>query len=182
MSVYDYAVFDQAGNKISLDLYRGKLLLIVNTATVCGFTPQYTDLERIYNQYKDRGFEILDFPCNQFNGQAPGSDEEIHNFCTLQYGTTFPQFHKIDVNGENADPLYDYLTSTISFQGFGYTNSLKVLPMKVMYKKHDPNYEHNGKIKWNFTKYLIDRTGIPIRRFEPIEEITSVERAIIQSL
>jgi glutathione peroxidase len=119
MNVYDFSVTAQDGSSVKLDEYRGKALLIVNTATGCGFTPQYKDLERIYATYRDQGFEILDFPCNQFAGQAPESDEEIHEFCTLKFGTEFPQFKKLDVNGDTADPLFAALATEKPFAGFG---------------------------------------------------------------
>ena len=121
MSYFDYTVTKQDGTTTSLDAYKGKVLLIVNTATGCGFTPQYDDLEAIYKKYRDQGFEVLDFPCNQFAGQAPDSDEEIHSFCTMKFGTEFPQFKKIDVNGDSADPLFVALATEKPFQGFGRT-------------------------------------------------------------
>lgn len=131
----------------------------------CGFTPQYTELQEIYETFKDKGFEILDFPCNLFGEQAPGDDEEIHSFCTGRYGITFPQFAKVDVNGENAIPLYKWLTDNTHFEGFGLS------PMGVMLsgvvKKTDKDYKTNGNVKWNFTKFLIDRIGEIIARMEP---------------
>ena len=138
---------------MALSQYRGKVLLVVNTATQCGYTPQYTDLQRIYEAYKDSGFVILDFPCNQFGAQAPGSYDDIHDFCTGRYGITFPQFAKIDVNGANASPLYVWL------------------------KTKKP-----GDIKWNFTKFLLDRKGEVIRRFEPANSMSTVESAIVKAL
>ena len=121
MSYFDYTVTNRDGSTTDLRQYAGKVLLIVNTATGCGFTPQYDDLERIYAKYRDRGFEILDFPCNQFAGQAPESDDEIHQFCTMKFGTEFPQFKKIEVNGDGADPLFRDLATEMPFQGFGRT-------------------------------------------------------------
>lgn len=182
MSVYDFTVEDQNGNSVSLNQYRGKVLLVINSATGCGFTPQYKDLESLYEKYKNQGFEILDFPCDQFGHQAPGSDDEIHEFCVLKFGTDFPQFHKIEVNGDNADPLFTYLTSTLGFTGFGKTSGLKVLPMKAKYKMEDPNYETNPRIKWNFTKFLINRDGNPVQRFEPIEDVEYIEEAVKELL
>ena len=151
--IYQFKVLDGNGDSVALSQYRGKVLLVVNTATQCGYTPQYTDLQRIYEAYKDSGFVILDFPCNQFGAQAPGSYDDIHDFCTGRYGITFPQFAKIDVNGANASPLYVWL------------------------KTKKP-----GDIKWNFTKFLLDRKGEVIRRFEPANSMSTVESAIVKAL
>ena len=153
MSIYDYNVKMMEGQEKSLNEYKGKVLLIVNTATGCGFTPQYEGLENLYEKYKEQGFEILDFPCNQFANQAPGSNDEIHSFCTLQYGTTFPQFAKIDVNGANESPLYTYL-------------------------KKQKNGVFGGKIKWNFTKFLIDRNGNVVARYAPTETPAALDKKI----
>lgn len=167
MNIYDFSVKTQDGSEVSLSDYKGKVLLVVNTATGCGFTPQYDELQDIYDELKEQGFEILDFPCNQFGGQAPGDDEEIHSFCTGRFGITFPQFSKVDVNGENAIPLFRWLTENTSFEGFGMS------PMGVMLsgvvKKADKDYKNNGNIKWNFTKFLIDRSGNIVGRFEPTD-------------
>ena len=167
MNVYDFTVKAQDGSEVALEAYRGKVLLVVNTATGCGFTPQYDELQDLYEAFKDRGLEILDFPCNQFGGQAPGDDEEIHSFCTGRYGITFPQFSKVDVNGENAIPLFKWLTENTKFEGFGAS------PMGVMLsgvvKKTDKDYKKNGNVKWNFTKFLIGRDGEIVARFEPTE-------------
>ena len=167
MNIYDFKVKAQDGSEVSLSDYKGKVLLIVNTATGCGFTPQYDELQNIYDEFREKGLEILDFPCNQFGGQAPGNDEEIHSFCTGRYGITFPQFSKVDVNGENAAPLFKWLTDNTEFEGFGKS------PMGVMLsgvvKKADKDYKNNGKIKWNFTKFLIDRNGGIVARFEPTD-------------
>ncbi len=167
MSVYDFTVNAQDGTEISLSDYKGKVLLIVNTATGCGFTPQYDELQDIYEEFKEQGLEILDFPCNQFGRQAPGDDEEIHSFCTGRYGITFPQFSKIEVNGENAIPLYKWLTENTSFEGFG--KGPMALMMSGVAKTADKDYKNNGNIKWNFTKFLIDRSGNIIARFEPTD-------------
>lgn len=165
MNIYDFTVKAQDGSEVSLADYKGKVLLIVNTATGCGFTPQYDELQKIYDECKDKEFEILDFPCNHFGEQAPGDDEQIHSFCTGRFGITFPQFSKVDVNGENAIPLYKWLTDNTKFEGFGMS------PMGVMLsgvvKKTDKDYKTNGNIKWNFTKFLIDRSGEIVARFEP---------------
>ena len=167
MNLYDFTVKARDGSDVPLSEYRGKVLLVVNTATGCGFTPQYDELQDLYDEFKDKGLEILDFPCNQFGEQAPGDDEEIHSFCTGRYGITFPQFSKIDVNGENASPLFKWLTDNTKFEGFGMS------PMGVMLsgvvKKTDKDYKNNGKIKWNFTKFLIDRNGEIVARFEPTD-------------
>ena len=151
--IYDYVVKDQSGADVSLGDYRGKVLLIVNTATKCGFTPQYEGLEALYKKYKDAGFEILDFPCNQFLGQAPGSNEEIHSFCTLKYNISFKQFGKIDVNGDKADPLYKYL-------------------------KEEQKGVGSNKIKWNFTKFLVDKEGNVIKRFAPTTKPEAIDEEI----
>lgn len=165
MNVYDFIVKDRMGNDVSLGDYKGKVLLVVNTATGCGFTPQYKELQDIYEEFSDKGFEILDFPCNQFGEQAPGSDEEIHTFCTGRFGITFPQFAKIDVNGENASPLFKWLTENTKFDGFGVSPMSLILSGVV--KKLDKDYKNNGNVKWNFTKFLIDRNGEIVGRFEP---------------
>lgn len=145
MNVYDFKVLSQKGEEVSLDIYKGKVLLIVNTATKCGFTPQYEALEAMYEELHDKGFEILDFPCNQFLHQAPGSDEEINQFCSLKYNTKFPRFKKIDVKGANADPLYKWLICQ--------------------------NEKGKAKnIKWNFTKFLIDKNGNVVERFGSMDK------------
>ena len=167
MNIYDFKVKAQDGSEVSLDSYKGKVLLVVNTATGCGFTPQYDELQDLYDEFKDKGLEILDFPCNQFGGQAPGDDEEIHSFCTGRYGITFPQFSKVDVNGENAIPLFKWLTDNTKFEGFG--KSPMALMMSGIAKKMDKDYKNNGNIKWNFTKFLIDRNGEIVARFEPTD-------------
>ncbi len=162
MGVYDFTAKDNQKKEIKLSDYRGKVLLIVNTATGCGLTPQYKGLEALYEHYKERGFEILDFPCNQFLGQAPGSDEEIDGFCQLNYGTTFKRFAKIDVNGKNADPLFVYLKehSPDELEDENAAAFKKVLL--------DLAQTFAGKsIKWNFTKFLINRQGEVVARFSP---------------
>ena len=176
MSIYDFTVPDTKGGEVSLEEFRGKVLLIVNTATGCGFTPQYKDIEDMYEKYHEKGLEILDIPCNQFAGQTPGSDEEIHEFCTLHYNTMFPQMKKSDVNGENALPLFTYLKSQAGFQGFG--KGPKALVMGAMLKKIDKDYKNNPDIKWNFTKFLIDREGNVVSRFEPTENMENVDQAV----
>ena len=179
MSIYDYTFKAQNGDEVSMEQYRGKVLLIVNTATGCGFTPQYAPLQELYEAHHADGLEILDFPCNQFMNQAPGTDEEIHTFCTGRFGITFPQFSKIDVNGENASPLYKYLTSNTTFQGF---NGPKGLLLKPIVKKMDPDYKNNGAIKWNFTKFLVNREGDIVARFEPTEDMKNVTKKVEEIL
>ena len=175
-SVYDFTVKDRQGNQVALREYAGKVLLIVNTATGCGFTTHYEPLEAMYREFKDRGFEILDFPCNQFANQAPGSGDEIHSFCTLKYGTEFPQFAKIDVNGENADPLFVYLASEKPFAGFG--KRLKNAALDKFAAMNNKKYGDKTYIGWNFTKFLIDREGHVIARFEPTADMNEVKDAV----
>ena len=167
MNIYDFSEKTRKGEDFSLSNYKGKVLLIVNTATGCGFTPQYDELQDLYDEFKDQGLEILDFPCNQFANQAPGDDEEIHSFCTGRYGITFPQFAKVDVNGDNAIPLFKWLTENTTFKGFG--NSPMGMMLSIAVKKSDKEYKNNGNIKWNFTKFLIDRNGNIVERFEPTD-------------
>ena len=167
MNIYDFTVKAQNGSEVSLSDYKGKVLLVVNTATGCGFTPQYDELQDLYVEFKEKGFEILDFPCNQFGEQAPGDDEEIHSFCTGRFGITFPQFSKVDVNGEHAIPLFQWLTENTKFEGFGMSPMGMMLSGVV--KKNDKDYKNNGKVKWNFTKFLIDRNGEIVARFEPTD-------------
>ncbi len=157
MSIYDYKVKDTKGNEVELSQFKGKVLLIVNTATGCGFTPQYDGLEKLYAEYKDKGLEILDFPCNQFGNQAPGTEEEIVSFCTLKFGVTFKQFAKIEVNGKNEEPLYTYLKS----QKGGVLGS---------------------NIKWNFTKFLVDREGNVVERYAPTVTPDKIESKIKELL
>lgn len=175
-SIYDFIVKDRKGNDVSISAYKGKVLLIVNTATGCGFTPHYDPLESMYKEFKDRGFEILDFPSNQFAGQAPGSDDEIHEFCTMKFGTEFPQFAKIDVNGENADPLFAYLASQKPFEGFG--KGLKNAMLNKFAKMNNKKFGDKTYIGWNFTKFLINREGEVIARFEPTIDMNIVKEAV----
>ena len=176
MSIYDFKVKAQDGSEVSLADYRGKVLLIVNTATGCGFTPQYDELQDLYEEHQKDGLEILDFPCNQFADQAPGSDEEIHSFCTGRYGITFPQFSKIDVLGEGADPLFRYLSENTTFEGFG--KGPMTLILKGVVKKMDKDYKNNGNIKWNFTKFLMNREGEIVARFEPTASLKDVKAKV----
>jgi glutathione peroxidase len=151
-------------------------MMIVNTATGCGFTPHYKPMEEMYEKYHDAGLEIIDIPCNQFAGQTPGTDEEIHEFCTLKYNTQFPQMKKSEVNGDNALPLYGYLKSQKGFEGFG--RGPKALGMGALLKKIDPDYKSNPEIKWNFTKFVVDRSGKVVARFEPTADMKKVAECI----
>lgn len=174
--IYDYKLIDRKGNVFDLASLRNKVVIIVNTATGCGFTPHYTPLEEMYKKYHDMGLEIIDIPCNQFGGQAPGSDEEIHEFCSLHFNTTFPQMKKSDVNGPNALPLYEYLKSQKGFEGFGEGETANF--MKDFLAKMDPNYEKTSDIKWNFTKFVIDREGKIVARFEPTTDMAELEKCV----
>jgi glutathione peroxidase len=157
MSIYEIKVKTNQNEEISMDTYRGKVLLIVNTATGCGFTPQYAGLQRLYEKYNDQGFEILDFPSNQFANQAPGTDAEINSFCSLNFGTTFPRFSKIEVNGDNEDPLFTFL-------------------------KMEKDSMLGSNIKWNFTKFLVDRQGNVVARYSPADKPVKIEKLIMQLL
>ena len=176
-SIYDFKVKDDVGRDVSLADYRGKVLLIVNTATRCGFTPQYTELEAIYEKYRAEGFEILDFPCNQFGAQAPGTIQEIHQFCTANFDIHFPQFDKIDVNGANESPLYTFLKAKKGFGGFD-ANDQRGKMMDGMLRRQDANYAEKSDIKWNFTKFLVARDGRVLKRYEPTEPMSLVEADI----
>lgn len=173
---YEYAVKDSKGNDFSMENFKGKVVIVVNTATGCGFTPQYEELESMYEKFHDKGLEILDVPCNQFAGQTPGTDEEIHEFCTLKYNTKFPQMKKSDVNGENALPVFEYLKSQKGFEGFG--KGPKALAMSAMLKTIDKDYKNNPNIKWNFTKFVVDREGNVVARFEPTASMKKLEEQV----
>ena len=173
-SVYDFTVKDDAGKDVSLADYKGKVLLIVNTATKCGFTPQYKELEALYETYAKEGLEILDFPCNQFGGQAPGTIEEIHQFCTANFDIHFPQFDKIEVNGSDEHPLYTWLKSQKGFGGFD-VNDQRGKMMDDMMRKRDADYDKKADIKWNFTKFLVSRDGRVIKRYEPTDKMSDIE-------
>ena len=179
-TVYDFTVKDRKGNEVNLSEYKGKVLLIVNTATGCGFTPHYEPLEAMYREMKDQGFEILDFPCNQFANQAPGSDDEIHEFCTVKFGTEFPQFKKIDVNGDTADPLFAWLAGEKPFEGFG--KGLKLAALQKFADMNNKAFGDKAYIKWNFTKFLIDREGRVVARFEPTVDMEEVRKAVAAAL
>ncbi len=176
-SIYDFKVKDDAGREVSLSDYKGKVLLIVNTATRCGFTPQYKELEALYEKYRSEGLEILDFPCNQFGQQAPGTIEEIHQFCTANFDIQFPQFDKIEVNGANEHPLYTWLKAQKSFGGFD-VNDQRGKMMDGMLRRQDADYDKKSDIKWNFTKFLVSRDGRVLKRYEPTDKMTDVEADI----
>ena len=181
MNAYDFTVKARNGAMVPLSDYRGKVLLIVNTATACGFTPQYAELQEYYAAHGNEDFEILDFPCNQFGAHAPGDDTEIHTFCTARYGTTFPRFKKIDVNGEDAIPLYKWLTGNTAFEGFDKEHPIATI-LEDMFSKADPDYAKSPAIKWNFTKFVIDKNGDISGRFEPTAAkekwIAAIEKAL----
>ena len=179
MSIYDYTVPTPKGEEISLKDYEGKVILIVNTATGCGFTPHYKPIEQMYEDLHDKGFEVIDVPCNQFADQTPGTDEEIHEFCTLKYKTQFPQMKKSNVNGPDAIPLFTYLKSQKGFEGFG--KGAKALAMSLLLKKIDKDYKNNPDIKWNFTKFVVNRKGEVVARFEPTADMDDV-RACVEKL
>ena len=176
MGFYNFSVQNRKGEEVSLASFSGKVVLVVNTATGCGFTPHYKPMEELYEELHDKGFEILDIPCNQFAGQTPGNDDEIHQFCTLHYNTQFPQMKKSDVNGENELPLYTWLKSQKGFEGFG--KGAMALAMSAMLKKIDKDYKTNPDIKWNFTKFLVDREGNVVARFEPTADMEAVKKAV----
>lgn len=181
-SVYDFTVKGLNNEDVSLKDYSGKVLLIVNTATKCRFTPQYKELQALYEKYQARGFEVLDFPCNQFGEQAPGTNEEIHDFCTGTYNTTFAQFAKIDVNGENEAPIFKFLKEKQGFRGFETENNETGKMMDQMMSRRDPGYKDKSDIKWNFTKFLVNKKGEVIARFEPSDSMMKLETAIRRNL
>lgn len=179
-SIYDFKVKKRDDSELDLESLKGKILIIVNTATGCGFTPQYKGLEDLYSKYHNEGLEILDFPCNQFGHQAPGTDDEIHEFCTAKYNTTFDQLKKVEVNGDKTEPLYAFLKEAISEdpEPKGIKNKIA---MKAIEKMPGVNKER-GFIKWNFTKFLVDRDGKVIGRFGPTDEPEMMETKIKEIL
>ena len=179
MSIYDLTVKDAQGNDVSLENYRGKVLLIVNTATGCGFTPQYDGLQDLYDAYQAQGLEILDFPCNQFGEQAPGTEEEIVSFCKGRFGITFKQFAKIEVNGENTLPLYKILKAAIPEET---VEGLKAKMAMKAISAISKTCKEPGDIKWNFTKFLVDREGKVVGRFSPTDEPKAIENKIKELL
>ena len=180
-TVFDFTVKDRKGGLVPLKSYANEVLLIVNTATKCGFTPQYEELEKLYEKHHSEGFEILDFPCNQFGQQAPGTDETIHNFCKLNYGTEFPRFKKVKVNGDDADPLFKYLKEQKGFAGWDMDHPIAHI-LDEMLTKEDPNYKEKSDIKWNFTKFLVNKVGLVVARFEPTAKIEDIEKQIVELL
>ncbi len=175
MSIFNYSITDRKGKEVSLKEYKGKTIIIVNTATGCGFTPQYEGLEKLYKKYHDKGLEIIDIPCNQFGSQAPGSDDEIHEFCSLKYNTSFDQFTKSDVNGENELPLYTYLKEQIKDDEIeGIKNKLAMKSVEKISK----TTKKDGDIKWNFTKFLIDKKGNVVGRYSPTYKPEDMEEKI----
>ena len=179
MSIYDYKVKNRNGEEIPISNYKGKILIIVNTATGCGFTPQYEGLEKLYKEYHEKGLEILDFPCNQFGNQAPGNDEEIHQFCQFKYNTSFDQFSKIDVNGETESPLYIFIKNEIK------EDEIEGMKNKVAMKaveKISSTCKKQGDIKWNFTKFLVDREGKVVARFSPTFKPEDMEERVKELL
>ena len=175
MSVYDYSIVDRNGKNIKLNEYKGKVLIFVNTATGCGFTPQYEGLEKLYNKYHEKGLEIIDVPCNQFGNQAPGTDDEIHEFCSLKYNTSFDQFAKADVNGENELPLYTYLKEQIKEDRInGMKNKMAIKAIEKISK----TIKNDGDIKWNFTKFLVDKDGNVVERYSPTFKPEDMEETI----
>lgn len=180
MSFYDLTVEAADGRKVSMADFKGKVVLVVNTATACGFTPQYEAIQKLYEKYHEKGLEIVDVPCNQFAGQAPETDEEIHKFCTLNYNTKFPQMKKAEVNGENAIELFKYLKGKKGFEGFG--EGELALKMHSILEPIDKNYKENPEIKWNFTKFLIDKDGEVVARFEPTADMKVIEQKIKELL
>ena len=175
MSLYDYCVEKRNGEAFALDQLKGKVLLVVNTATGCGFTPQYEGLEKLYETYHDQGLEVLDFPCNQFAKQAPGSDDEIHEFCTMCYKTQFDQFKKIDVNGENESPVYTWLKEQMPSEDI---KGLKNKATMAMISKISDSCKKESDIKWNFTKFLVDREGNVVKRYAPVVDPAEIEKDI----
>ncbi len=180
-SIYEFTVLDQEEQEVNLSDYQGKVILVVNTAIKCGFTPQYTELQTLYEEFGEQGFVVLDFPCNQFGQQAPGTNQEIHTFCTSEFHTTFPQFDKIDVNGAQASPLFVWLKREQGFQGFDISNPIGKY-LDENFKKQDPDYANNPDIKWNFTKFLIDKKGHVVARFEPTTGIEDIRQQVEELL
>jgi len=177
MSLYHYTAKNIRGQDVELKSFEGKVLLIVNTASKCGFTPQYTDLQKLYEKYKERGLVILGFPCNQFGEQEPGTNDEVHTFCQLNYGVTFPLFEKVDVRGPEKHPLFAYLTEQAGFEGFDLTNSMGKM-LNTFLSEKMPHLLEGDEIKWNFTKFLIARDGEVVKRFEPSVDVLDIESQV----
>ena len=177
MSLYDYTVKSINGREVSMAEYRGKVLLIVNTASKCGFTPQYAELENLYKKYREKGFAVLGFPCNQFKEQEPESEDKILEFCRSTYGVSFPMFAKIEVNGPNTCPMYEYLKGKKEFQGFQMEHPLGKKLDEIL-SAEDKNYASGNDIKWNFTKFLIDQHGSVVKRYEPTTDMDTIGKDI----
>ena len=180
--IYDITVKDIDGSDVSLASYKGKVLLIVNVASKCGLTPQYEGLEALYLKYKDQGLEILAFPCNQFLGQEPGTNEEIQSFCSLNYNVTFPLFDKVDVNGENESPLYTYLKEQAPFKGYPEGTEDFAAMLDEIHQKTGTGFDQGDAIRWNFGKFLVSKDGKNIMRFEPMVSPTELEADIQRML
>lgn len=176
-TLYDFNLRDAKGNEVSLSQYEGKVLLIVNTATGCGFTPQYEWLEAMYKRWESKGLVIIDIPSDQFGHQTPGTDEEIHEFCTMNFSTTFPRFKKSEVNGKNELPLYTWLKQQKGYAGGAYDEGLLPI-MENLYNSANPEPRKQDDIQWNFTKFLISKTGEVVVRFEPTADLKGVEKAV----
>ena len=181
-SIYDFSVKDIEGKEVSMSQYKGKVLLIVNVASKCGLTPQYEGLEALYQKYKDQGLEILAFPCNQFLGQEPGTNDEIQSFCSLTYNVTFPLFDKIDVNGENESPLYTYLKAQAPFAGYPEGTEEFGDMLTHIHQKTGTRFDQGDAIKWNFGKFLVSKDGKTIIRFEPMVSPDMMEQDIEKML
>ena len=180
-TIYDFTALSNKGKEVNFADYQGKVLLIVNTASKCGFTPQYDGLEALYQKYKDQGLVIIGFPCDQFGHQEPGTDEQIEEFCRINHGVTFPLMSKIEVNGEGAHPIYQWLKSQAGFAGFDPAHPLTKI-LDEMFTKADPDYASKPDIKWNFTKFLINKEGRVVSRFEPTTEPQGLEESIEKEL
>ena len=180
-TIYDFTVKDRKGKDVSLKEYANEVLLIVNTATKCGFTPQYEELEQLFEKYRTQEFVILDFPCNQFGQQAPGTDESIHEFCKLNFGTEFPRFKKVKVNGPDADPLFKFLQEQQGFAGWDMEHPIAHI-LDDMLSKEDPQYKEKPDIKWNFTKFLVNKKGAVVARFEPTAKFEEISAKIEELL
>ncbi len=178
MNIYDFEILQKDGNLKSMKDFKGKTILVVNSATHCGFTYQYDELKQLHEEFSDKGLVILDFPCNQFGEQAKGSDEEITEFCKLNFNTPYEIYSKIEVNGENQIPLFKYLKEQKGFKGFNNPEHPLNDRLRENFLKRDENYEKNDDIKWNFTKFLIDKNGKVINRFEPVDDIHILQKAI----
>ena len=180
-TIYDFTALSNKGKEVNFADYQGKVLLIVNTASKCGFTPQYEGLEALYKKYRDQGLVIVGFPCDQFGHQEPGTDEQIEEFCRINHGVTFPLMSKIEVNGEGAHPIYQWLKSQAGFAGFDPAHPLTKI-LDEMFTKADPDYASKPDIKWNFTKFLINKEGRVVSRFEPTTEPQGLEESIEKEL